>query len=130
MKALKERVYEANMELVRKNLIVYTWGNVSEVDRAKGVVAIKPSGVPYEALTPDQIVILSLEDGRVVEGTCAPLPMRLRILCCIGLSGILGALPTPIPAMPHPGPRRANRCPVSAPPMRIPSTAKCPAPVG
>lgn len=72
MNALKERVYEANMELARRNLIVYTWGNVSEVDRDRGVVAIKPSGVPYEQLTPDQIVILSLEDGQVVEGTLRP----------------------------------------------------------
>ena len=69
---LRERVYEANMELFRRNLIVYTWGNVSEVDREKGVMAIKPSGVPYEELKPDMIVIQSLETGEVVDGDYRP----------------------------------------------------------
>ena len=64
---LKERVYEANMELFHRNLIVYTWGNVSEVDREKGVMAIKPSGVPYEELKPEMIVIQSLETGEVLS---------------------------------------------------------------
>lgn len=63
---LRERVYQANMELFRRNLIVYTWGNVSEVDRERGVMAIKPSGVPYEELTAEMIVVQSLEDGAVL----------------------------------------------------------------
>ncbi len=69
---LRERVYEANMELFRRKLIVYTWGNVSEVDREKGVMAIKPSGVPYEELKPEMIVIQSLETGEVVYGDYRP----------------------------------------------------------
>ena len=48
--ALKKKVYEANMELYRRNMVIYTWGNVSEADREAGVFAIKPSGVPYEEL--------------------------------------------------------------------------------
>ena len=72
MKELKRAAYEANMELYRRNLVVYTWGNVSQIDRAKGLVAIKPSGVPYEELTEDMIVVLSLEDGRTVEGSLRP----------------------------------------------------------
>ena len=64
---LKKTVYEANMELYRRNLVVYTWGNVSQIDRAHGVVAIKPSGVPYETMTADQIVLLDLETGRPIE---------------------------------------------------------------
>lgn len=72
MKALKERVYEANMELYRRNLVIYTWGNVSEIDRDKGIVAIKPSGVPYEKLTPDMIVLMELESGRVVDSDLNP----------------------------------------------------------
>ena len=64
---LKERVYEANMELFHRKLIVYTWGNVSEVDREKGVMAIKPSGVPYEDLKPEMMVIQSLETGEVLS---------------------------------------------------------------
>jgi len=57
---LKREVYEANMELQRRNLVVYTWGNVSQIDRNKGVVAIKPSGVAYEVMTVDDIVIVDL----------------------------------------------------------------------
>ena len=72
MKALKERVYEANMELYRRNLVIYTWCNVSEIDREKGIVAIRPSGVPYEKLTPDMIVLMDLETGKVVDSTLNP----------------------------------------------------------
>ena len=68
---LKREVYEANMELQRKNLVVYTWGNVSQVDRAKGVIAIKPSGVAYEVMKPDDIVIVDL-DNTIVEGKMRP----------------------------------------------------------
>jgi len=68
---LKRQVYEANMELHKRNLVVYTWGNVSQIDRDKGVVAIKPSGVAYEVMTPDDIVIVDL-DNRIVEGKLRP----------------------------------------------------------
>ncbi len=66
-KDLKEQVYEANMEIPKQRLAIYTFGNVSAIDRAKGIIGIKPSGVPYSDLTVDDIVILDLE-GRVVEG--------------------------------------------------------------
>lgn len=69
---LKRKVYEANMELYRRGLVLYTWGNVSEADREKGVAAIKPSGVPYETMTPDDIVVVSLKTGKVVEGNLRP----------------------------------------------------------
>ena len=72
LKSLREAVYEANMELFHRKLIVYTWGNVSEVDREKGVMAIKPSGVPYEELKPEMIVVQSLETGEVVAGDYRP----------------------------------------------------------
>jgi L-ribulose-5-phosphate 4-epimerase len=68
---LKRQVYEANMELKHHNLVVFTWGNVSQIDRAKGVIAIKPSGVAYEKLTPDDIVIVDL-DNAIVEGQMRP----------------------------------------------------------
>lgn len=68
---LKREVYEANMELQRRNLVVYTWGNVSQIDRAKGVIAIKPSGVAYEVMTPDDIVVVDLEN-KIVEGKMRP----------------------------------------------------------
>jgi L-ribulose-5-phosphate 4-epimerase len=68
---LRERVYEANMELPRRGLVLYTFGNVSGIDRERGVFAIKPSGVAYEDLSPDKIVVLDL-DCRVVEGMLNP----------------------------------------------------------
>lgn len=68
---LKIDVCEANLELKRNNLIIYSWGNVSGIDRDKGIVAIKPSGVSYDTLCPDDIVLLDLE-GTVVEGKLRP----------------------------------------------------------
>ena len=68
---LKREVYEANMELQRRNLVVYTWGNVSQIDRAAGVIAIKPSGVAYEVMKPDDIVIVDSENN-IVEGKMRP----------------------------------------------------------
>lgn len=69
---LKERTWRANVMLKEAGLIVLTWGNASEVDRDSGVFAIKPSGVSYEHLTPEDIVVVSLEDGTVVEGKLNP----------------------------------------------------------
>lgn len=71
LEKLKQSVYEANMELPRRGLVTYTWGNVSSIDREKGLVVIKPSGVRYEELTPDKLVVLDL-DGKVVEGALKP----------------------------------------------------------
>jgi len=70
-KELKRQSFEANMELRRRGLVLYTWGNVSQLDREKGVFAIKPSGVPYEELTADAIVVVDL-DCRRVDGTLNP----------------------------------------------------------
>ncbi len=71
-KELKQIVCDANIELHAHGLAPFTWGNVSQVDREMGVFAIKPSGVPYSDLTPDKIVIVSIEDGTVVEGDYNP----------------------------------------------------------
>ena len=71
LEALKAMVCEANLELVRHGLVTLTWGNVSGIDRTCGLVAIKPSGVPYDRLTPETIILTDL-DGRVVEGDYAP----------------------------------------------------------
>ncbi|VXB20916.1 L-ribulose-5-phosphate 4-epimerase [Flavobacterium sp. 9R] len=70
-KDLKQECYEANMQLNALNLVVYTFGNVSAVDREKGVFAIKPSGVPYEDLKPEDMVILDF-DNNIIEGTMRP----------------------------------------------------------
>jgi len=71
LKELREQVWQANLQLKIQNLVIYSWGNVSGIDRAKGIVLIKPSGVDYDALRPEDLVALDLE-GRVVEGTLRP----------------------------------------------------------
>lgn len=68
---LKEKVYEANMELWRKGMVIYTWGNVSGIDRDKGLVVIKPSGVDYDVMKPEDMVVVDL-NGNVVEGKLRP----------------------------------------------------------
>ena len=71
LQSLREQVLEANLELVRRGLVLYTFGNASGISRADGLVAIKPSGVPYEGMKPDDIVISDL-DGKIVEGSLRP----------------------------------------------------------
>lgn len=68
---LKQRVLAANLELPKHGLVTFTWGNVSEIDRENGVLAIKPSGVEYDVMTVNDIVVVDL-DGNVVEGTLNP----------------------------------------------------------
>jgi len=69
--ALRAEVLEANLELVRRGLVIFTFGNASGVSREDGLLAIKPSGVPYERMTPDDMVITDL-DGNIVEGNLKP----------------------------------------------------------
>ena len=71
MQTLKRQVFEANMDLPRYGLVTFTWGNVSAIDRERGLVAIKPSGVAYEAMKADDMVVVDLE-GRVVDGRYRP----------------------------------------------------------
>lgn len=81
LKQLREEVLEANLELVRRGLVLYTFGNASGISRSDNLVAIKPSGVPYDELTPDQIVISDL-DGKIIESNLRPssdLPTHLEL---------------------------------------------------
>ena len=71
LERLREEVLEANLELVRRGLVLYTFGNVSGISRPDGLVAIKPSGVPYESMKADDIVITDLE-GQIIEGSLRP----------------------------------------------------------
>ena len=68
---VKQRVYDANMALPKHGLIKFTWGNVSEIDRESGLFVIKPSGVPYDELKPEDMVVVDL-DGKIVEGDLNP----------------------------------------------------------
>lgn len=71
LEELKEKVFHANMELVRHNLVIFTWGNVSGIDRERGLVVIKPSGVDYATMKAEDMVVLDL-DGNIVEGNMRP----------------------------------------------------------
>jgi Ribulose-5-phosphate 4-epimerase and related epimerases and aldolases len=69
---LKKEVCQANLDLVTEGLVIQTWGNASAIDRASGVMVIKPSGVPYSEMKPQHMVCVSLETGKVVEGKLKP----------------------------------------------------------
>lgn len=71
MQQLKQQVFEANMDLPRYGLVTFTWGNVSAIDRQRGLVVIKPSGIAYESMTVDDMSVVDLE-GHVVEGRWRP----------------------------------------------------------
>ena len=72
LEKLKKQVFEANLDLVKEGLVIQTWGNASGIDRKRGLVVIKPSGVPYAVMKPKHMVVVSLETGRVVEGRFRP----------------------------------------------------------
>jgi len=72
LEQLKAEVCQANLDLVTAGLVIQTWGNVSAVDREHGLLVIKPSGVPYSGMKPEHMVVVSLADGRVVEGGLKP----------------------------------------------------------
>ena len=72
LEELKSQVCEANLDLVKEGLVIQTWGNASGVDRERGLVVIKPSGVPYAGMKPQHMVVVSLANGKVVEGNLKP----------------------------------------------------------
>lgn len=72
LESLKEQVYQANLELVRKGVVIYTWGNVSGIDREHNLVVIKPSGINYDVMTAEDMVVVDLNSGEVVDGKCNP----------------------------------------------------------
>lgn len=92
LKELREEVLEANLELVRRNLVLFTFGNASGFDRASGLAVIKPSGVPYEKLRPEDLVITA-RDGGIVEGDLRPssdLPTHLALYRAFeGVNGVV-----------------------------------------
>lgn len=69
---LKKQVCDANLELVRRGVVIYTWGNVSGINREKGLVVIKPSGVDYERMSPEDMVVVEMNTGNIVEGKYKP----------------------------------------------------------
>ena len=81
LEELKQKVLEANLLLPQHGLVTFTWGNVSEIDREKEIVAIKPSGVEYSKMTAEDIVLVDLE-GNILEGELRPVSYtHLQVLC-------------------------------------------------
>ena len=72
LEELKQQVCDANLDLVKEGLVIQTWGNASAIDRERGLIVIKPSGVPYSGMKPGHMVVVSLADGKVVEGSLKP----------------------------------------------------------
>lgn len=72
LEELKEKVYRANIDLVKHGLVIFTWGNVSGIDCEKGLMVIKPSGVDYDVMTPDDMVVIDIRTGEKVEGKLKP----------------------------------------------------------
>ncbi len=72
LEELKEKVYRANIDLVKHGLVIFTWGNVSGIDREKGLMVIKPSGVDYDVMPPDDMVVIDIRTGEKVEGKLKP----------------------------------------------------------
>ena len=72
LEELKEKVFQANLDLVKHNLVIFTWGNVSAIDREKGLVVIKPSGVSYDTMKASDMVVVDLHSGKVMEGDLNP----------------------------------------------------------
>lgn len=92
---LKQDVWQANMALAKSGLVLFTWGNVSGVDHEAGVMAIKPSGVSYGDLKPEDIVVLSIADGETVEGTLHPSSDTLTHLeICRAFRSVVGIVHT------------------------------------
>ena len=112
LEALKQQVYEANMELPRRGLVTYTWGNVSGIDREHGLFVIKPSGVEYDELTSEMLVVMDL-DGNKVEGDLNPSSDTKTHLELYKAFPQLGGI--------------VHTCPPLARPMLTTFTARCPA---
>ena len=82
LEALKEKVFHANLDLVKHGLVIFTWGNVSAIDRESGLVVIKPSGVSYDEMKADDMVLVDLE-GNVVEGNLRPVERHTDSPCIL-----------------------------------------------
>lgn len=125
---LKRQVLEANLALPKHNLVTLTWGNVSAVDRGRGVLVIKPSGVDYSIMTADDMVVVSIETGEVVEGTKKPSSdtptHRLLYQAFPSIGGIVHTHSRHATIWR----RRASRFQQPAPPTPTISTAPFPAP--
>ena len=123
LEELKKAVYEANMLLPKYNLVTFTWGNVSQIDRETGYFAIKPSGVDYDKLTPDDMVIMDLEGNKIEEDTIHPLIHLLIWNCTVHFQRSAVWYIRTLHGQPA-GRRQEEESHVTEPPMQITCTEK------
>lgn len=123
LQTLREEVLDANLELVRRGLVLYTFGNVSGISRDDGLVVIKPSGVPYQEMRPKHLVVTDL-DGKTVEGILRPSSdLATHLVLYVAFPSIGGVAHT-LNTRP-PGHRRVARFPALAPRTPTTSTGLC-----
>ena len=115
---IQKAAYDANMQLPKLGLVLFTFGNVSAADRKLGVFAIKPSGVPYEDLSPSKMVIVDFE-GQTVKGKLRPRPIPAPMRYYTNIGSILAGSFIPIPPMLRPGRKASATYPFTALPMPI-----------
>lgn len=127
LEQLKAEVLAANLALPAHQLVTFTWGNVSAVDRASGLMVIKPSGVEYDVMTAEDMVVVNIATGEVVEGRKNPRQTPQRILRCIVVSRRLAASCIPTLATPPSGRRRGRIYRHGAPRTPTISTGQSPA---
>ena len=92
LEELKQKVFQANLDLVKQGLVIFTWGNVSGIDREKGLVVIKPSGVSYDDMKASDMVVVDLHTGEVVEGDVLIITLKnalRRVQCLFQRASIL-----------------------------------------
>ena len=121
---LRDAVWRANQAIVRAGLVTLSFGNASGIDRAAGIMVIKPSGVPYDELLPENLVAVALDDGRVLDGELRPSSDTPTHLALYRRYPRSGASSTLIRRRPWRGPRLGGRSRLLAPPMPIISTAR------
>lgn len=115
LEQLKQQVLDANLALPKHHLVTFTWGNVSAIDRESGRVVIKPSGVEYDGMQAEDMVVVDLASGHVVEGNKNPRRIRPPISRCIGLFRTSAVSFIPIRATPPFGLRPDLICLLGAP---------------
>ena len=116
LEELKQKVFKANLDLVKQGLVIFTWGNVSGIDREKGLVVIKPSGVSYDDMKAEDMVVVNLETGKVVEGDLNPSSdTPTHLVLYKAFPNIQGVVHTP-PTL-QPSHRQERTFPTSAPLM-------------